>query len=86
MCNIEGCCYVNNENITWANLFKDGLGLLDNSKQILADHFVFNVNINFSMSRTFHPNVYLTPVQKKQYAQIVLKASYLALKNFEMLG
>ena len=62
MCNIEGYCYVNNENITRANLFKDGLGLLDNGKQILADNFVFNVNINFSMSRTFHPNVFLTPV------------------------
>ena len=62
MCNIEGYCYVNNDNITRANLFKDGLHLLDTGKQILADNFVFNVNRNFLMSRTFHPNVHLTAV------------------------
>ena len=33
--------------ITHANLFKDGLHLLDNGKQILANNFVFNVNKNF---------------------------------------
>ena len=59
-CNIEGYCYVNNDKITSANLFKDGL--LDTGKQILADNFVFNVNRNFLMSRTFHPNVHLTAV------------------------
>ena len=47
MCNIEGYCYVNNDNITRANLFKDGLHLLDTGKQILADNFVSNVNRNF---------------------------------------
>ena len=61
MCNIEGYCYVNN-NITRANLFKDSLHLLDTGKQILADNFAFNVNRNFLMSRTFHPNVQLTAV------------------------
>ena len=62
MCNIEGYCYVNNDNITRANLFKDGLHLLDTGKQILADNFVFNVNKKFLMSRIFHPNVHLTAV------------------------
>ena len=62
MCNIEGYCCVNNDNITRANLFKDGLHLLDTGKQILADNFVFNVNRNFLMSRKFHPNVHLTAV------------------------
>ena len=62
MCNIEGYCYLNNDNITRANLFKDGLHLLDTGKQILADNLVFNVNINFLMSCTFHPNVHLTVV------------------------
>ena len=62
MCNIEGYCYVNYDNIIRANLFKYGLHLLDTGKQILADNFVFNVNINFLMSRTFHPNVHLTAV------------------------
>ena len=62
MCNIEGYCYANNDNTTRANLFKDDLHLLDTGKQILADDFVFNVNINFSMSCTFHPNVLLTVV------------------------
>ena len=56
MCNIEGYCYVNNDNITRANLFKDALHLLDAGKQILVDNFVFNVNRNCLMSRTFHPN------------------------------
>ena len=85
MCNIEGYCYVNNDNITRANLFKDGLHLLDTGKQILADNFVCNVNRNFLMSPTFHPNVLLTAVQKKQYMPIVMKTSYLTLENFEML-
>ena len=57
---IEGYCYVNNDNITRTNLFKDGLHLLHTDKQILKDNFVFNVNRNFLMSRTFHPNVHLT--------------------------
>ena len=57
---VERCFYVSNGNVTHANLFKDGLHLLDNDKQILADNFVFNVNRNFLMPRTFHPNVHLT--------------------------
>ena len=40
MCNMEGYCYVNNDNITHANLFKVGLHLLDTGKHILADNFV----------------------------------------------
>ena len=40
MCNIEGYSYVNHDYITRANLFKDGLHLLDTGKQILADNFV----------------------------------------------
>ena len=40
MCNIEGYSYVNPNHITRANLFKDGLHLLDTGKQILADNFV----------------------------------------------
>ena len=47
MCYIEGYCYANNDKITRANLFKDGLHLLDTGKQILADNFVFNVKRNF---------------------------------------
>ena len=62
MYNIEGYCYINNDNITRANLFKDGLHLSDTGKQILADNFVSNVNRNFLMSRKFHPNVHLTAV------------------------
>ena len=48
MCNIEGYCYVNYDNIIRANIFKYGLHLLDTGKQILADNFVFNVNRNVS--------------------------------------
>ena len=59
---IEGNCYVNNDNITGTNLFKDGLHLLDTGKQTLADNFVVNVNRNFLMSCKFHPNVHLTAV------------------------
>ena len=65
MCNIEGYCYVNNAFITGANLFKDGLPLLDNVKQILKEKFIFNVIKKFLMSRTFHPNMHLTAVQIK---------------------
>ena len=57
---VERCFYVSNDDISHANLFKDGLHLLDNDKQILADNFVFNVNRNFLTPRTFHPNVHLT--------------------------
>ena len=59
ICKVERCFYVSN-NITHANLFKDGLHLLDNGRQILANNFVFNVNRNFLMPRTFHPNLHLT--------------------------
>ena len=51
MCYIEGYSYVNNDSITRANLFKDGLDLLDTGKQVFADNFVFNVNrIFFNIS------------------------------------
>ena len=60
VCKVERCFYVFNDNITYANLFKDGLHLLDNGNQILSDNFVFNVNRNFLTSRTFHPNMHLT--------------------------
>ena len=46
-------------NITHANLFQDCSHLLVNDKQILANNFVFNVNGNFLMPDTFHPNVHL---------------------------
>ena len=58
--NIEGYCYVNNDNITHDNLFKDGLQLLDTDKQILADNFVFNLNRCFLMFYTFHHNLLVT--------------------------
>ena len=48
--------YVSNDNITHANLFKDGQHLLDNGKKILAYHFVFNLNRNFLIPHIFHPN------------------------------
>ena len=60
VCKVERCFYVSNDNITDANLFKDGLNLLDNGKQILSNNFVFNVNRNFLMPCTFHPSVHLT--------------------------
>ena len=60
ICKVERCFYVSNDNITHANIFKDGLHLLDNDKQISADSFIFHVNRNFSIPRTFHPNVHLT--------------------------
>ena len=60
VCKVERCFYVSNDKIIRANLFKDGLHLLDNGKQILADNFVFNVTRNFLTPRTFHPKVHLT--------------------------
>ena len=60
ICKVEKCFYISNDNITHADLFKDGLHLLDNGKQILANNFVFKVNRNFLTPRTFHPNVHLT--------------------------
>ena len=59
-CKVERCFYVFNDNITHASLFKGGLHLLDNGKQILASNFVFNLNRNFLTPRIFHPNVHLT--------------------------
>ena len=41
ICKVERCFYVSNDNITHTNIFKDGLHLLDNSKQILVKNFVF---------------------------------------------
>ena len=60
ICKVERCFSVSNDNITHANLYKYGLHLLDNGKQILANNFVFNVSMNFLTPRTFHPNVHLT--------------------------
>ena len=60
VCKVEKCFYISNDNITHADLFKDGLHLLDNGKHILGNNFVFNVNSNFLTPRTFHPNVHLT--------------------------
>ena len=59
ICKVKRCFYVSNDNIAQANLFKGGLHLFDNCKQILASIFVFNVNRNFLMPCTFHPNVHL---------------------------
>ena len=42
VCEVKMCYYVFNDNITHANLFKDGLHLLDSGKQFLAKNFVFN--------------------------------------------
>ena len=60
MCEVERCFYVSNDNVTHANLFQDGLNLLDNGKQILGGNFVFSVNRHFLTSHTFHPNVHVT--------------------------
>ena len=60
ICKAERCFYVFNDNIAHANLFRDGLHLLDNDKQILAEKCVFNLNRNFLMPCTFHSNVHLT--------------------------
>lgn len=57
ICDAEGYFYINNNNIPQSELFKDGLHLLDSGKNILAENFVVNVNNNFLISRTFHPNV-----------------------------
>ena len=59
ICDVEGYFYINNNNIPQSELFKvkDGLHLLDSGKNILAENFVVNVNNNFLISRTFHPNV-----------------------------
>ena len=84
-CKVERCFYVSNDNITHANLFKDGLNLLDNGKKILADNFVFNVNKNFLTLRTFHPIVHLTAALILLSKMMVLKTSHLILKNLKKL-
>ena len=62
ICETEKCFYVSKNNISHTNLFKDGLHLFNNDKQILANNFVFNVNRDFLMPHTFYPNVHLTAV------------------------
>ena len=48
--------------------------MLDNGKEILASNFVFNLNRNFLMPRTFHPNVLLT-------AAWILLSTMIAMKT-----
>ena len=38
--------YIDNTNIREIHLFKDGLHLLDSGKRILANNFIFNLNIS----------------------------------------
>ena len=58
--NFKGVIIFLINNITHPNLLKDGLHLLDNGKQILANNFVYNVKRNFLISGTFHPDAHLT--------------------------
>ena len=59
ICDADGYFYVNNNNISRSNLFKDGLHLLENGKNILVENFIVDVKKSFLISRTFHPNVHI---------------------------
>ena len=59
--------------------------MLDNGKQFLHDNFVFNVNRNFLRPCTFHPNVHLTAALILLSINLILKKSYLILKNLKKL-
>lgn len=59
ICDLEGYFYIDNGNITRNELFRDGLHLLENGKQLLAQNFVTNVVNSFLTSRMFHPNVHI---------------------------
>ena len=56
---VNGYFYIDNRNITRNQLFRDGLHLSENGKQLLAQNFVTNVINNFLTSRMFHPNVHI---------------------------
>ena len=54
LCNSNNCLYVKNNNIRGIHLFKDGIRLLESSKVILANNFVFYLN-RFLYAHTY-PN------------------------------
>ena len=59
LCDVNGYFYIDNGNITRNQLFRDGLHLLENGKQLLAQNFVTDVINSFLTSRMFHPNVHI---------------------------
>ena len=59
LCDVNGYFYIDNGNITRNQLFKDGLHLLENGKQLLAQNFVTNIINSFLTSRMFYPNVHI---------------------------
>ena len=45
-CMANGFCFVNNDNISEGNLYKDRLHLLEAGKRILANNFINGINNN----------------------------------------
>ena len=46
LCKANGFCFVNNDNISEGNLYKDRLNLLEAGKWILANNFINWINNN----------------------------------------
>ena len=44
LCMTNGFCFVNNDNISEGNLYKDRLHLLEAGKRILANNFINGIN------------------------------------------
>ena len=44
LCRAYGFCFVNNDNISEGNLYKDRLHLLEAGKRILANNFINGIN------------------------------------------
>ena len=58
-CRENACFYINNRNIRWFCLYKDGLHLLEVWKKILANNFIVNLNNFFLDTHTHHPPISL---------------------------
>ena len=59
LCDVNVYFYIDNGNITRNQLFRDGLHLLENGKQLVAQNFVTNGINSFLTSCMFHPNVHI---------------------------
>ena len=52
----NGFCFVNNDNISEGNLYKDRLHLLEAGKRILANNFINGINNNYFLLKHIQNN------------------------------
>ena len=65
-----GLCFVNNDNISKGNLYKDSLHLLEAGKRILANSFTNGINNNYFFIKAQKEQLFLTKDTNKDTRSI----------------